>query len=46
MPFATLMYVWDGEAPVGSVFQYNRSSRVRYLVVENGPERTGRWLSC
>ena len=45
MPFATLMYVWDGQAPVGSVFQYGRSSRVRYLVVESGPERTDRWLA-
>jgi len=45
MPFATLMYVWDGQAPVGSVFQYGRSSRVRYLVVESGPDRAGGWLA-
>lgn len=45
LPFATLMYVWDGQAPVGSVFQYVRSSRIRYLVVESGPGRSGRWLS-
>ena len=45
MPFATLMYVWDGQAPVESVFQYARSSRIRYLVVESGPERAKRWLA-
>jgi hypothetical protein len=45
MPFATLMYVWDGQAPVGSVFQYARSSRVRYLVVESGPAGADRWLA-
>jgi hypothetical protein len=45
MPFATLMYVWDGQAPVGSVFWYARSSRIRYLVVESGPEGADRWLA-
>lgn len=45
MPFATLMYVWDGQAPVGSVFQYARSSRIRYLVVESGAAHADRWMS-
>ena len=44
LPFATLMYVWDGKASVESVFDYPRSARVRYLVVESGPARTGHWL--
>jgi hypothetical protein len=44
MPFATLMYVWDAQAPVGSVFRYGRSSRIRYLVVESGGARADRWL--
>jgi Protein of unknown function (DUF3047) len=45
LPFATLMYVWDGQAGVESVLDYARSGRVRYLVVESGSARTGRWLS-
>jgi hypothetical protein len=45
VPFATLMYVWDGRAPPESVFQYPRTSRIRYLVVESGTANTGRWLS-
>ena len=44
-PFATLMYVWDGRAPTDSIFQYPRTSRIRYLVVESGAANTGRWLS-
>lgn len=44
LPFATLMYTWDGEAEVGSVIAYPRSSRIQYLVVEQGAARTGRWL--
>ncbi|MGZ5132379.1 MAG: DUF3047 domain-containing protein [Caldimonas sp.] len=43
-PFATLMYVWDGRAPTESIFQYPRTTRIRYLVVESGAANTGRWL--
>jgi hypothetical protein len=44
LPFATLMYVWDGQAPLESVFAYPRTARIRYLVVETGEANTGRWL--
>ena len=44
VPFATLMYVWDGEAAPESVFQYPRTSRIRYLVVESGAGNSGRWV--
>jgi hypothetical protein len=44
LPFATLMYVWDGQAPLESVFTYPRSTRIRYLVADTGEARTGRWL--
>ena len=44
LPYATLMYVWDGQLPVGSVVDYARTSRIRYLVIESGPERAGSWL--
>jgi hypothetical protein len=43
-PFATLMYVWDGSAPTEGIYLYPRTSRIRYLVVESGAARTGRWL--
>lgn len=43
-PYATLMYVWDPKAEVGSVILAPRSDRVRGLVVESGPQRLGRWL--
>jgi len=45
LPFALLMYVWDGEAAEGSVFRYARSGRIRYLVVNSGPRDTGRWVA-
>jgi hypothetical protein len=45
LPFATLMYAWDGEAAPEQVIAYPRSSRIQYLVVESGAQRTGRWLA-
>ena len=43
LPFATLMYVWDGQAALENVFAYPRSARIRYLVVDTGEAQTGRW---
>lgn len=46
LPFATLMYVWDGgrHAPE-TVHRNHRSSRIQYLVVESGGQRAGQWLA-
>lgn len=45
LPFATLMYVWDAQLPVGSVARYARTGRIRYQVVESGTAGAGRWQS-
>ncbi|NML42883.1 DUF3047 domain-containing protein [Ramlibacter sp. G-1-2-2] len=45
LPYATLMYVWDAQLPIGSVVHYARTSRIRYLVVESGTDRQGRWTT-
>ena len=42
-PFATLMYVWDSTAPVGSVIVNPRSDRIRKIVVDSGPAQLHRW---
>jgi hypothetical protein len=42
-PYATLMYVWDATAPVGSVIVNPRSDRIRKIVVDSGPGELGRW---
>ncbi len=45
LPFATLMYVWDGgRHAVESVHRNHRSSRIQYLTVESGAARAGQWL--
>lgn len=45
LPYATLMYVWDGHLPVEHVRQHERTSCVRYLVAESGKSRLHRWLT-
>ena len=42
-PYATLMYVWDDKAPVGSVIVNARSDRIRKIVVESGPANLRQW---
>jgi hypothetical protein len=42
-PYATLMYVWDGSAPVGSVIVNPRTDRVRKIVLDSGPGQLRRW---
>ena len=45
LPYATLMYVWDGGShAVESVHRNHRTARIQYLTVESGAQRAGRWL--
>lgn len=45
LPYATLMYVWDGgRNALESVHRNHRTSRIQYLTVESGAQRAGRWL--
>lgn len=43
MPYATLMYVWCNQRPVGSVIQNPRTDRIRKIVVESGPQGLMQW---
>jgi len=45
LPYATLMYAWDGGShAVDSVHRNHRTARIQYLTVESGAQRAGRWL--
>lgn len=44
MPYATLMYIWSNDLPVGTVVHNPHTSRVRMIVAESGPARLGRWV--
>lgn len=42
-PYATLMYVWDANAPLGSVVVNPRSDRIRKIVVDSGSSGLRSW---
>lgn len=42
-PYATLMYVWENKAPVGSIIASSRSGRIKMLVAASGPAGVGEW---
>ena len=42
-PYATLMYVWDATAPVGTVIVNPRSDRIRKIVIDSGRQELRRW---
>lgn len=44
MPYASLVYVWANEHPVGTVIRDPRSDRIRYLVVEQGGQHLRQWV--
>ena len=39
-PYATLVYVWDATAPVGTVIINPRSDRIRKIVVDSGDRKS------
>lgn len=43
LPPSMLMYVWDSTLPVGTVVNYPRTARIRYLVVDSGADGLGTW---
>ena len=45
MPYATLMYVWCNQRPVGSVIHNPRTDRIRKIVVESGARGLKQWNS-
>lgn len=44
LPYATLMYVWSNQLPVGTVVNNKRTDRIRKLVIQSGPQGVGQWL--
>lgn len=43
LPYATLMYVWCNKRPAGTVIEGPRTTRIRKIVLESGPQGLGRW---
>ncbi|MDB5729962.1 MAG: hypothetical protein JWR25_690 [Noviherbaspirillum sp.] len=43
VPFATLMYIWENKAPVGTVISNSRTGRIKKLVAASGPDGIAQW---
>ena len=43
-PPRTINYVWANRAKTNSTFDHPSSSRSKFIVLESGNEKTGRWL--
>lgn len=43
LPYATLMYIWSNDAPVGGVIQNPHTDRVQMMVVAGGDASLGKW---
>lgn len=43
MPYATLMYIWGGKRPVGTILNNPHTDRVRMIVVDSGTRHTNEW---
>lgn len=44
-PYATLMYIWENQAPVGTIISSQHSSRIKMMVAASGAEGVGQWRS-
>jgi hypothetical protein len=42
-PYATLMYVWENKAPVGTIIDSTRSGRIKMMVAATGEVGVGQW---
>ena len=43
MPYATLMYIWSGKSPVGTIITNAHTSRIKMIVVDSGWDNLGQW---
>lgn len=43
MPYATLMYIWGGQRPEGTVLSNPHTDRVRMIVVDSGARHANQW---
>jgi len=42
-PYATLMYIWENNKPVGTVIGSTYTSRIKMVVAESGSDGIGEW---
>jgi hypothetical protein len=45
LPYATLMYIWSDQLPVGTVVPNSHTGRIQMIVAATGPARPGAWTA-
>lgn len=45
LPYASLLYVWLNQRPVGALYSSPHTERVRHIVVESGERHLGQWVT-
>lgn len=45
LPYATLMYIWSNQLPVGTIVPNPRTRRIQMVVAASGAAGVGRWLT-
>lgn len=45
VPYATLMYIWENRAPVGTIIPNHRTKRIQKVVAASGAQGVGEWHS-
>lgn len=43
LPYATLMYIWENQLPVGSVIPHHLTGRIKMIVAGTGTDGVGAW---
>jgi hypothetical protein len=44
-PYATLVYLWENQQPVGTIIPHGVTQRIKMIVAESGPSQVGQWQS-
>ena len=45
LPYAAIQYIWESDAPVGTLIPNGNTGRIQKLVVRSGTDGLGSWLS-
>jgi hypothetical protein len=45
VPYATLMYIWENKAPVGTIIPNGRTKRIQKVVAASGSNKVGQWCN-
>ncbi|QJR13817.1 DUF3047 domain-containing protein [Usitatibacter palustris] len=45
MPYATLMYIWEPDRPIGEIITHHNTTRVKMIIAANSQRELNRWYT-